>query len=388
MEKILLISPVIPDANGGGREKRAHQWVHKLSKQYEVSILIIKEKELEVEEKELLLNGVNNINFVKIPSRSKFMLVNQDIKKLLALKFGCFPLFRETKNQLEEIYREQQFDLILCFRLYLKEYALFLKKIMNTKIIHLDIDDIESTTRLKIAKLFLKKSQYKKAIIHFISSLFFKVEEKRLVTYTKHVYVCSNEDQAVLSKQYPSLCVEKVPNRLYGSPKILGNSGNPFQLLFVGTLSYFPNEEAVLWFIYKVLPRLRKLDSRWVLHVVGYGASERLKKALLKQKGVIFYGYISSLETVYNEAAIVISPLHAGGGTKLKVMEAMWYGRPIVATNESVHGLGLTPYVHFLPAETADEFILACHQLTQEPILVKKLVNASLSMMNEEYTYV
>ncbi|KEF39752.1 glycosyltransferase [Schinkia azotoformans MEV2011] len=397
MEKILLISPVIPDANGGGREKRAHQWVNRLSRMYEVSILIINSEVSKDKEEKLLFNSVEKVDFIVIQPASKkewfgalssvLQLVTGNPKGLLTLLHEWIPLNDAIKHEVAALFKGKQFDLILCFRLYLKKYALYVKKITSAKTIHLDIDDIESSTRLKIGTLALKKQKYKRAFIYLLSSLLFRIEEKHMNSAAKDVYVCSNEDQSLLSKRYPNLNVMVMPNRIFGSPKSLPLLECPYQLLFVGSLHYFPNEEAVLWLVQKVLPRLRELDNRWALHVAGFGASEALTGLLLEQDGVRFHGYVESLEDVYQQAAIVVSPLHAGGGTKLKVLEAMWYGRPLIATYESVYGLGLIPDVHYLAAETADDFVNACQKIVQNSMVAKELTAASIRIMEENYIY-
>lgn len=176
MEKILLISPVIPDANGGGREKRAHQWVNRLSRMYEVSILIINSEVSKDKEEKLLFNSVEKVDFIVIQPSSKkewfgalssvLQLVTGNPKGLLTLLHEWIPLNDAIKHEVAALFKGKQFDLILCFRLYLKKYALYVKKITSAKTIHLDIDDIESSTRLKIGTLALKKQKYKRAFIY------------------------------------------------------------------------------------------------------------------------------------------------------------------------------------------------------------------------------
>jgi glycosyltransferase involved in cell wall biosynthesis len=121
-------------------------------------------------------------------------------------------------------------------------------------------------------------------------------------------------------------------------------------LLFVGSMDYRPNDRAVAWFVEEVLPRLR-LKVTPALDVVG-----RLPRHPALAKDVRYSGQVVDLAPWYERAHAVIVPLFEGSGTSLKVIEAMAYGRPVVATGVGARGLPVVAGVHYLEADDPDRF--------------------------------
>ncbi|WP_138494428.1 glycosyltransferase [Paenibacillus pinistramenti] len=401
MKKILFISPVFPDPNGAGREKRAFQWVKRLQEEHEVHMLVIA-----ANGQAKAAPGLPACPFLDISrltvlekkeeKRSKPFLILSMIKAVLPLLAGrtsdspllsWVPLTRAEKEQLRERYEQLHFDQILCFRLYLSDYAVFLQQLTHCRSAELDLDDIESSTHLKLAKLFRSRGHAARALLSDLRGLNFSRREKKLGSPFESVYLCSEEDKQLFHERLPQVSLQVMPNRISGYPEPPALPDNPYGLLFVGSLDYFPNEEAVTWFIQEVLPRLRKRNPRWVLHVAGHSSRQAFRDLLDAAEGVHYYGRVEHLEEIYAKAYQVISPLHAGGGTKLKILEAMWYGRPIIATYESVHGLGLTPYRHYLPAEDADSFISGCERAAADAEFAQTLARQSREVLLEKYYF-
>jgi len=86
----------------------------------------------------------------------------------------------------------------------------------------------------------------------------------------------------------------------------------------------------------------------------GFAAADKLRIRLGKIEGVEFVGQVSSVEQCYSHSEITVAPLRAGGGTKIKVIEALAYGSPLVATAEAARGLGIVDGIHYLLADTAE----------------------------------
>ena len=128
--------------------------------------------------------------------------------------------------------------------------------------------------------------------------------------------------------------IQVLPNviRLSSGPHPAKNSG-PFTLLFVGNLAYYPNEDAVVYFLEHVLPCLRQRAKHpFCLTVIGSGQSRRLRhyRQIPEYR---YLGYVSELAPYYEQADAVVVPLRAGGGTRIKVLEAFSFKRPVVSTS-------------------------------------------------------
>ncbi len=134
----------------------------------------------------------------------------------------------------------------------------------------------------------------------------------------------------------------------------------PLRLLFVGTVSYRPYERGIAWFVREVLPRLRERVPV-ELDVVG---SPPLKP--ISAPGVRYCGQVTELTRWYERAHAVLVPVFEGSGTRLKVIEAMAYGRPVVSTPLGSEGLPVRPGQHFLEAATVEEFTEALERVADD----------------------
>ncbi|WP_207435217.1 glycosyltransferase family 4 protein [Sabulibacter ruber] len=385
MKKVLFITPVLPDVNGGGREKRAHQWMTLLSAENTVELfLIATQPEAGGEVDKLVLRYTKPQRWVEW-AKALVSFVVRPVKGAFVLFW--MPLRPEHKAYLHQRFQNKTYDKILAFRLYTSDFALYVQQLTRTPLVELDLDDIESTTFQKISKVFLEGRRYKEAFQRYMSAVQFNLMEQERLRKFNRIYICSREDKQLMGARFPEADIQVFPNRMYGAVQRLPKSPATKQVLFVGSLNHYPNEEAVRWFAQEVLIPLRKHDPEWVFQVVGYEASRELQNFLNQQAGVKFLGGIPSLDPAYAKAGMVVAPLHAGGGTKLKVIEAMWYGRPVIATYESVHGLGLSPEVHYLPAETAEEYIRQCEKLAATPALYDRLVHQAAELVQERFSY-
>lgn len=136
--------------------------------------------------------------------------------------------------------------------------------------------------------------------------------------------------------------------------------GNVARLLFVGNLAYLPNRLGLSTFLKEVWPHLRA--QGYVLDVVGQG-SERLSL-----DGVRGYGRVDDLVPYYQKAGIAISPVRLGAGSQNKILEALGYGRPVVAVPEALTGLPLGARRAVLAADTPKEWTTALKHLSDAQI--------------------
>jgi glycosyltransferase involved in cell wall biosynthesis len=143
-------------------------------------------------------------------------------------------------------------------------------------------------------------------------------------------------------------------------------------MLFIGALSYAPNQDAVRWFLAEILPALRAATPCELL-VAGRHAPESLRALLASSPGVVFLGPVEYAASAYQDAHLVVAPLRAGGGTRLKILEAFALGRPVVATPLAAEGLEITPGRHALLADRAADFAAACAKLAADADLRRAL---------------
>lgn len=136
----------------------------------------------------------------------------------------------------------------------------------------------------------------------------------------------------------------------------------PRRLVFSGSMDWYPNEDALLDFAANVWPRLRARHADVTMTVVGRNPTARLREAAAAA-GIDVTGTVDDVRPFIDEAQVYVVPLRVGGGTRLKIFEALAMQKPVVSTSIGAEGLGLVPDRHFVAADGHEAFANAILQL-------------------------
>ena len=217
-----------------------------------------------------------------------------------------------------------------------------------------DLNDLEAMTlqrALRVAK------PYQRRPIHRVMAWRYRRYEQQIAERFSAVWICKDADRAHLADQRPSR-IFVVPNGvdLPERSMTLRVQDQP-SALFVGTLSWEPNTEAIEWLINEYLPRMQLRVPNFVLNIVGRGPVPVRLHSLLAQPGVDATVSPESLASYYRSSDFVVAPIRVGGGTSIKSIEALAYQLPLIASEIAVRGLDFEAGQHFLLADTVDEFV-------------------------------
>jgi len=160
----------------------------------------------------------------------------------------------------------------------------------------------------------------------------------------------------------------------------------PATLVFTGSMDWYPNEDAILYFIAEILPQLRREVPRLSLAVVGRDPSDRLRAACAGVR-VHVTGTVADVRPYVAEAAVYIVPLRIGGGTRLKIFEALAMGKAVVSTGVGAEGLPIVPGQHFLQAETPADFAQAVIGLLKDTGRRRSLGAAGRRLVEDGYSW-
>jgi len=187
--------------------------------------------------------------------------------------------------------------------------------------------------------------------------------EHRLPANFGKVLVCSEVDRRYLRSRN----VQVLPNGT-NVPQTFDSAGDGRTLLFFGVLSYAPNSDAATYFARQVFPLIKKQvpDARFVIG--GASPSPEICR-LHGSDGVTVAGFIADLGTALAQAAVVVAPLRAGSGTRIKIMEAMAHGKAVVATSIGAEGIPARDSVDIFIRDKPQDMATACVQLLREPAL-------------------
>jgi glycosyltransferase involved in cell wall biosynthesis len=157
-------------------------------------------------------------------------------------------------------------------------------------------------------------------------------------------------------------------------------------MLFVGTLSYFPNADALRHFAEDLSPALDTLGVDWQLRVVGAPPRHPWGRPAQGDDRWRWAGWVENLGPEYAAADVVVAPIRCGGGTRIKVIEAFAHQVPVVATSFAVEGLPVEHGVHCLVADTPSAFAQACARLGRDPALGRALAAQAVELVRASFT--
>jgi glycosyltransferase involved in cell wall biosynthesis len=180
--------------------------------------------------------------------------------------------------------------------------------------------------------------------------------------------------------------VAVVPNAVdldYFTPS--GDDIVPGSILFTGLLSYRPNLDAILFFLDEVLPLVRARCPEAVLTVVGHGEHRDLER--IRRPGVVVTGRVPDVRPYLDAAAVVAVPLRMGGGTRLKVVEAMAMGKAIVSTSLGCEGINVRDGEHLVVADTPAVLAEAIAALLLDGTRGAELGRRARQLAEEQYSW-
>jgi glycosyltransferase involved in cell wall biosynthesis len=205
-----------------------------------------------------------------------------------------------------------------------------------------------------------------KIIIYWQGLLVARLENKLLDT-AHVVWTLSKEDKLRFLQLRPHLKIELIPVGMEFQMRERRTFSNKIRLLFLGKLDWPPNREGLRWFLEEVWPFLDK--TKFELNIVGSGNADWIKK-YLNDKNIKFLGFVNDLNEIYQTMDISIVPVHFGSGTRIKVLECVSRGMPLLSTAMGVQGSDLSPYDYF-HAESAQEWIDSLLTLNLEQAEIK-----------------
>ncbi|MGC1272576.1 MAG: glycosyltransferase [Planctomycetaceae bacterium] len=159
----------------------------------------------------------------------------------------------------------------------------------------------------------------------------------------------------------------------------------PGRLVFVGSLDWLPNEEGLRWFVERVWPRIRSERPDATFQIVGRNPPASLARAA-ETSGVELIGTVPDVRPYLADSQVVVVPLLTGGGTRLKIYEAMAMKKANVSTTLGAEGLPLTPDEHLLIADDAETFAAAVLGLLNDARKREAVSEAAFDLVTRSYT--
>ena len=152
-------------------------------------------------------------------------------------------------------------------------------------------------------------------------------------------------------------------------------------IIFWGAMSRKENSDSAIWFIDRVMPLLKDIDCRFV--VVGANPPKELLEK--RSNRIIVTGFVDDPDVYFCDSACMVVPLVIGAGIKIKVLEGLSSGIPIISNNIGIEGIDVTNYLNYLHAETAQEFANAITKIMNDKELSDAISEKAKYMIRKNY---
>ncbi len=230
-----------------------------------------------------------------------------------------------------------------------------------------------------------------------LGRLLYGMQHRRMLEYERRtlsrfdgVLAVSDADRDSFARLYPDAAadpVHVVPTGVdtdYFSPS--PNTPSPAAIVFTGSMDWLPNEDAMLHFCSHVLPLIRADEPEARLSIVGRAPTPAARK-LAEDAGIHVTGRVDDVRPYMRDAAVYVVPLRIGGGTRLKIFEAMAMGKAVVSTTVGAEGLPIVPGEHLLIADEPHTFARAVVRLMRDTDRRERLGAAARALVVARYDW-
>lgn len=159
------------------------------------------------------------------------------------------------------------------------------------------------------------------------------------------------------------------------------------RLVYVGDYSYYPNQEAALHFCERILPRVRERVPDVTFSMVGKNPPDFVRRLADADGRIRVTGRVPDVRPYLQESHAVVTPLLTGAGTRLKILEAMAAGRPVVSTPVGAEGLEATPGREIFIEDDPEHFAERCVALLVDPTLRRRMAEAARRLVSDRYDW-
>jgi glycosyltransferase involved in cell wall biosynthesis len=383
--RILVVCPILPVPPDRGGSIRVFNLIKGLSQTEEVDIISIEFEKTRQHDLAQLANHCRKIFLAPWKKRPKIIQIGTIMGKLFAgeplvTKLVDSPAFREM---LCEVTGEESYDIIIIEHSITAKhmYSLHPQHDANTVL------SMHNTAFMQYYRMYRYETNLYNKLKLLLTWLPMRNWEPKIAARFDKVVSVSDTDKKLLLSRNPNLDIAVVPNG------VDTKTCRPFPLesrekniLIIGSMDYAPNADAVFYFCNAIFPLIRKSEPDCTLTIVGKDPPIGLLQ-LNQRRGVIVKADVDDVKPYYQKAIVSAVPLRSGGGTRLKILEAMAFGTPVVSTSIGCEGLSVEGHRNILIADDPADFARCTTDLMADSSLWKRIVYAGRALVEENYDW-
>ena len=338
--KILFLAPELPYPPDRGASIRNFNLIKNLAPRHQIHLLSFSTEESALAEAGPLLDLCSQIETLPTPHRST-------LQRLFSLLFSPLPdmalrlASSEFESKLTALLQREKFDLVQVEAIEMARHIPTVIESHGPPRLIFDDHNAEYLLQKRIFESDLRHLRWLGAVYSLVQWLKLRRYEAWACRQADRVVAVSEADGEALRRLVPGFPATVVPNGVdtrYYQPVEVETDGS---LVFTGKMDFRPNVDGVLWFFQRVWPLVKGRLPQARFLVVGRNPSPRLSP-LLQDPRVTVTGFVPDVRPYIAQANIYLVPLRMGGGTRLKVLEAMAMGKAIVSTSLGCEGIKMT----------------------------------------------
>lgn len=386
---ILFLTPQLPYPPQKGTALRNWGLIKGLAEHHAVSLLSFREEATDQELPPALESVCRRVLTVPQPDRSR----TERLRKMITTGQPdmAWRLFSERFEQLLRRWlAENRFDIVQIEGIELAPYTDTIHSAPHSPLVVFDDHNCEYLLQQRTFLTDLYSPlRWAPAAYSFVQWQRLRSYEARVCRSADRVLAVSEADADALRDLVPGLDVVVVPNGIDTEayrPATTDADQQHDQMLFTGTMDFRPNVDAVLWFAKEVLPLVREEVACAHFVIAGQRPHRRLA-ALGRNPAITLTGWVEDVRPFFEAATVYVAPLRIGGGTRLKLLEAMAMEKAIVATSLGAEGYPVQHGRELLLADTPAAFADAVVSLLQSASRRSQLGKTGRSFVEKRYDW-
>jgi len=290
------------------------------------------------------------------------------------------------KRELQRLLGRQDFDIVQMESIHLMDYLTIIRAARNHPVLVCDWHNIESELMRRYSER--EPSRFRRAYAVKTARLMREFEKRALREFDAHIVV-SERDAERLRELNPDARIFVIENGVdtaFYSDAGARDESPARRIVFVGSMDYHANIDGAVNFAREVWPRLRERRPELVFTIVGKDPTPEVRD-LAQIPGIEVTGTVDDVRPFYREAIAAVVPLNVGGGSRLKILEAMAAGVPVVSTTLGAEGLEVQHDENILIADTNEQFLEAIISLVTIKARHNHLVVAGRALVSRRYDW-
>jgi sugar transferase (PEP-CTERM/EpsH1 system associated) len=383
--RILLLTPQRPYPPHQGTTLRNFNLIKELAKRHQVCVLTFLEADQDPADPGPLLDLCEWVETIPVPPHK----MKHRLRQMLTTRQPDMswrrwsPIFSQ---RLAHQLKEQPFDVVEIEGFEMTPYLAVIEAASSKLLIIYDAHNAEWILQKRACLTDLKNpARWPAALYSWVQWQRLRTTETQILRRAAHTIAMSAQDKVALRDLVFDAPITVIPNGVdlqsygrFNGPSI------PYDLLFTGKMDFRPNVDAALWFGQQVLPLIQSQRPGTTFAIVGQRPHPRLE-VLRHKPGITITGTVADVRPYIAGATVYVAPLRVGGGTRLKLLEAMAMGKAIVSTTVGAEGFPVGQGQELVLADDPAEFAQATLDLLENPLRRSELGPAGQAFAHANY---